>query len=201
MIRNISAPKQACKRVLCLGYDESQCSIIQVLVDKGCFVDHCADPIDGSQAYDFIVSFGYRHILKKAIIERLACPILNLHISYLPFNRGAHPNFWAFYDNTPSGVSIHLIDDGVDTGPIVYQKQVQFSASEHTFLHTYKRLVSEIEALFIVNVDDIIHNKWQATPQEGEGTHHFVKDLPADFAGWQSVINTEISRLRKAANQ
>ena len=72
---------------------------------------------------DLIVSFGYRHILRSDFINKCGCPIANLHISYLPFNRGAHPNFWSFYDDTPSGVSIYLIDEGIDTGPILFQKK------------------------------------------------------------------------------
>ena len=38
-----------------------------------------------------------------------------MHISYLPFNRGAHPNYWSFKDNSPKGVTIHFIDNGIDT--------------------------------------------------------------------------------------
>ena len=40
--------------------------------------------------------------------------------------QGAHPNFWSFYDNTPSGVTIHLIDAGIDTGDVLYQKKLIF---------------------------------------------------------------------------
>ena len=41
-------------------------------------------------------------------------PIVNLHISYLPFNRGSHPNYWSFVENTPKGVSIHEIDEQIE---------------------------------------------------------------------------------------
>ncbi len=59
--------------------------------------------------------------------------IINLHISFLPWNRGAHPNFWSFYDDTPKGVTIHLIDEGIDTGAIIYQKEITFDRNEKTF--------------------------------------------------------------------
>ena len=48
--------------------------------------------------------------------------LINLHISYLPYNRGSYPNYWSFKENTPNGVSIHHIDDGIDTGPVLVQK-------------------------------------------------------------------------------
>ena len=119
-----------------------------------------------------------------------------MHISYLPWNRGAHPNFWAFYDNTPSGVSIHLIDSGIDTGPIVYQRAVEFAKDETSFSRTHHRLIVELEALFIENISDIINKRFTATPQRGPGTFKRCRDLPEDFAGWDADIDSEIARLR-----
>jgi methionyl-tRNA formyltransferase len=131
------------------------------------------------------------------MIKKIDCPIFNLHISYLPYNRGAHPNFWSFYDNTPSGVTIHLIDEGIDTGPIIYQKYINFNIDEKTFILTYFRLIKEIEDLFISNTYKLISNEWIAKPQCGNGTHHFKKDLPINFSGWDSKISNEIKKLHK----
>ncbi len=195
----LNNPANASKHVLYLGGEQShsQSRLIDVLIENNCYVDYAETMIDGSGIYDFVVSFGYRHILSKDIIAKLDCPILNLHISYLPYNRAAHPNFWSFYDNTPAGVTIHLIDDGIDTGPIIYQRYVNFDRDEITFAKTYKRLIKEIEALFEQNIDDILAGHWVAKPQRGAGTIHFVKDFPSDFAGWDAVIEDEIVRLDK----
>ena len=92
--------KNCFKKVLFLGYRRSQTRIFDSLINKGCRVVHTSDPVKEFDEYDFVVSFGYKHILSKEIINRLGCPIFNLHISLLPLNRGAHPNFWSFYDNT-----------------------------------------------------------------------------------------------------
>ena len=69
------------------------------------------------------MSFGYRKIIHNKILKKLHKPIVNLHISYLPYNRGSHPAFWAFLDRTPSGVTIHELDKGIDTGKIIFQKK------------------------------------------------------------------------------
>ena len=69
-------------------------------------------------------------LLKKRVLNNIIIPIVNLHISYLPWNRGAHPNFWSFFDATPTGVSIHLIDKGIDTGPIIVQKKVKLDPAK-----------------------------------------------------------------------
>lgn len=127
--------------------------------------------------YDWIVSYGYRHILKKDQIDTCHNPILNLHISYLPYNRGADPNYWSWVENTPKGVSIHAIDEGIDTGGIYVQKLVHFSGSE-TLSSSYGKLKNEIETLFINNFDKIIDGSLVPIPQKGDGSIHYVKDFP-----------------------
>lgn len=195
-IRRVHISDKPSKKVLFLGYDETTTSLINALAQKGCSVDHTDKPLPTLVSYDLTVSFGYRHIIKQDVIDALGCPIINLHISYLPYNRGAHPNFWAFYDGTPSGVTIHQMDGGVDTGPIIYQRQIKFAPEEQTFIQTYVRLMREIEALFIQNIDQIIAGNWTAKQQIGTGTHHFIKQLPTDFSGWDSEILNEIKRLK-----
>lgn len=181
--------------VLCLGYDRTQTRIIEGLQNKGCCVWHAQDKIHTTAGFDLVVSFGYRHILRKDVIGSSPAPIVNLHISYLPYNRGAHPNFWSFFDGTPSGVSIHLIDEGVDTGPIIVQKYVNFSRGDKTFEQTYRLLILEIEDLFLANIDTIASKTFEPRPQRGKGTYHRMSDLPKEFAGWDSSIDVEVRRL------
>jgi methionyl-tRNA formyltransferase len=57
-------------------------------------------------------------------IPRLGC--LNVHPSLLPVNRGPEPLFWTFREGTQhTAVTIHLMDEGMDTGPIVAQEVVE----------------------------------------------------------------------------
>ena len=79
-----------------------------------------------SNKISFLVSYGYRHILRKNILELLPNRAVNLHISYLPWNKGADPNFWSFVEDTPKGCTIHYLDEGVDTGDIIAQKEIEF---------------------------------------------------------------------------
>lgn len=196
-IKRINNPAKPSMHILFLGYDQIQTKIINELMNKNCCIDHTDQPITKINDYDLIICYGYRHILKKELIHTIKCPIFNLHISYLPFNRGSHPNFWSFYDQTPSGVTIHLIDEGIDTGPIVYQKYVNFDEGEITFEQTYLRLKKEIEKLFIENITNILSNLWLSMPQKGDGSVHYIKDLPKNFSGWKSNIKDEIKKLKK----
>ena len=104
--------------------------------------------------FDTIISYGYRFKIDEKLIKKNK-NLINLHVSFLPFNRGAHPNFWSFIENTPSGVSIHKIDKGIDTGDIINQKLIDFDILKNkkklTFSYTYKKLINELENLFIEN--------------------------------------------------
>lgn len=196
MIR-INEIEKPTKKILFLGYNQLQTKLIDALVANNCIVDHTDEKLEVIKGYDCAVSFGYRHILKQDVIDGLDCPIFNLHISYLPYNRGAHPNFWSFYDNTPSGVTIHLIDQGLDTGQIVKQKYVNFKESDNTFAKTYLVLIDNIENLFIDFIPLLLTDTWTSKKQRGVGTHHHKRDLPTNFSGWDSVITEELSRLDK----
>ncbi len=196
MIRLNTANKPRSK-VLVLGYGPDQTQIINALINKNCTVDHSSHRVRGSSKFDFVVCFGYRHIIDSDVIKEFGCPIFNLHISYLPFNRGAHPNFWSFYENTPSGVTLHMIDEGVDTGPIIAQKYVNFKIEVNTFQSTYNSLLLECEELFLEHLESLLSGNWVAKPQRSEGTHHYKKDLPTNFSGWTSNIKYEIEKLKR----
>ena len=114
----------------------------------------------------------------------------------MPFNRGSDPNFWSFFDDTPSGVTIHKIDKGIDTGPILYQRQLNFDIEKMTFHETYKELIKEIENLFVENINDIVNLNWKTKHQSNIGTFHRDSDLPVNFRGWGANIFEEIKRLK-----
>jgi methionyl-tRNA formyltransferase len=181
-------------RVLALGYEENP--IIEYLksVDE-VFVTSSRLTLEQIQSYnpDFIVSYGYKYILRSPIVKEYSNRIINLHISKLPWNRGYHPNFWSFYDNTPKGVTIHLIDEGIDTGRILLHKDVDFREAEDTLGKTYKRLRKEIEDLFIANWIALRSNRIEPLKQSKfSGSHHYQRDLetiwPLLSQGWDTPI-------------
>jgi methionyl-tRNA formyltransferase len=87
------------------------------------------------------------------------------------------------------------MDEGIDTGPIIFQKEVNFSESENTFAKTYQRLNLEMERLFIENMDSILSRNWVLFPQdETQATFHKKKDLPAGV-NWEDDIEQTLRRL------
>lgn len=124
---------------------------------------------------DFLISFGYRHILKQDILEKLPGKAINIHISYLPWNRGADPNLWSFLEDTPKGVSIHRIDKGIDTGDILFQQQISFSEDE-TLKTSYEKLSKLAIASFIHCWPEIRDGVIAGKPQTEPGSFHKLKD-------------------------
>jgi methionyl-tRNA formyltransferase len=71
---------------------------------------------------DVVVVNGTRIIAKK-VLQAVPCPFLNTHAGITPLYRGVHGGYWALAKNDAAhcGVSVHLVDAGIDTGGIVHQ--------------------------------------------------------------------------------
>lgn len=181
-------------KCLFLGHTKKNNKLIKLLEKKGCKVKILSNKIKihDIKGFHLFISFGYRHLISEKILKKLKRPIINLHMSYLPYNRGAHPNYWSFIDNTPKGISIIEIDKGIDTGPVIYQKKIKFNLKKNknlTFEDTYNKLIREMEKLFITKVDKIISGKYLKKKQERKGTFHNKKDLPKELKNWKMKIN------------
>ncbi|MEF2609384.1 MAG: phosphoribosylglycinamide formyltransferase [Faecalicoccus sp.] len=74
---------------------------------------------------DLIVLSGYMRFIGKVLLEAYPKAIINLHPAYLPEFPGAHSIQDAFEAGvSQTGVTVHYVDEGVDTGPIIRQKRV-----------------------------------------------------------------------------
>lgn len=162
-------------KILYLGYTD--CKLLHFLSrdnDVVVFNDKITLDYCQSSNFEIIISYGYRYIIPKIIIDYFKNKIINLHTSYLPFNRGAMPNIWSIIDNTKKGVSIHYIDEGVDTGEILYQQEVEIQDHE-TLQESYDKLNNIIQELFIKNWEDIKSFNVKSYKQQGVGTTHYYK--------------------------
>jgi phosphoribosylglycinamide formyltransferase 1 len=80
---------------------------------------------------DLVVCAGYMHLLTPAFLDRFPDRVVNVHPSLLP----AFPGTRAIEDALAhgveeTGVTVHLVDEGVDTGPILAQERVPVSPPE-----------------------------------------------------------------------
>jgi len=185
--------------VLILGYSPSP--LEEIIVHSGCTVTITDERLDAPilQDADFVVSYGYRHIIKEDILDRFPDRIINLHVSYLPWNRGADPNLWSFLEDTPKGVTIHHMDAGLDTGDIIHQEAVEMDGSE-TLASSYDKLQGAMLKAFEKVWPGIIAGTADRKRQKGTGSYHRLADKTPyahlwDEKGWE----TPVSELRGKA--
>jgi methionyl-tRNA formyltransferase len=74
---------------------------------------------------DLLVSLAGNEIFKQPLFESAKYGVINLHSALLPKYRGLMPSFWVMRHNEEkTGVSVFFVDGGIDSGPIIVQKEV-----------------------------------------------------------------------------
>ena len=116
----------------------------------------------------FGVSAFFNHILSKEILDIFSNGVVNLHTSFLPWNKGSNPNVWSIIKEDPVGVTLHFMNEQVDAGPIIVRESFE-APINYTGKELYLELESRIVALFrkswplikdhklsLINQDDLI---------------------------------------------
>ena len=188
-------------RVLLLGpYRQSFVEFFDRQGDSvHCFDEQINLDMSAVQEADWLVSYGYRFLIRQDVLKNFGKQAINLHISMLPWNRGADPNLWSFLEDTPKGVTIHRIDQTIDTGEIIAQKEVVFGDKQETLRSSYDKLTNEIEKLFYAiwnpGLRDGLINYM---PQKPGGSYHRSKDKEKYknllVAGWDTPIHYLIGK-------
>ena len=74
---------------------------------------------------DLLVSLAGNEIFKQPLFDSAKYGAINLHSALLPKYRGLMPSFWVMRHNEEkTGVSVFFVDEGIDSGPIIVQKEV-----------------------------------------------------------------------------
>lgn len=114
--------------------------------------------IIGEHEPDVLISIQANAIFKKALIELPRKGCLNVHTALLPRYRGLMPTFWVMKnDEKETGVSVFLIDEGVDSGPILVQKRLEIGGRTlDDLIRDTKRMGMEalIEAVELIESGD-----------------------------------------------
>jgi len=78
---------------------------------------------------DLVVLAGYMQLLSAAFVERFRNRIVNIHPALLPAFPGLDAIGQALAaDADVTGVSVHFVDEGVDTGPVIAQREIEIPA-------------------------------------------------------------------------
>lgn len=118
---------------------------------------------------DYLISINYRYIIPKEILI-IPKYSLNIHGSLLPKYRGRTPHVWSIINGEQySGITCHLIDEGVDTGNIIEQIPVKIEEDDtgYTLLKKFEKLypgllIKSIEKLN-KNINTLSQNESKAS--------------------------------------
>lgn len=104
---------------------------------------------------DVLVSIAGNQLFKRPLIELASKACINLHTALLPKYRGLMPTFWVLKNGEKeTGVSVFLVDEGIDSGPILVQRRVEIGdKSQEQLIEFTKKLGMDaiIEATELIN--------------------------------------------------
>jgi len=101
---------------------------------------------------DLVVSAGFMKILAPGFLATIGCPMVNTHPALLPAFPGPHPVADTLaYGVKVTGATVHLVDDGVDTGPVLAQAAVEVRPGD-TVDELHERIKTEERRLLVGTV-------------------------------------------------
>jgi methionyl-tRNA formyltransferase len=129
---------------------------------------------------DILCVTSLTQLLKKQVLQIPKYGAINLHPSMLPKYHGPYPWFWQYYDFEKQwGITVHVIDEGQDTGPIV--KQESFALETGKDIADATKIVSSIGArLMLESINEI-----------EEGTAVFSPQPPHSYPKARIVLRDE----------
>ena len=128
---------------------------------------------------DLGVCCGFAPILPPRLLRLPRWGWVNVHRSYLPYNRGLDPLQWALVDGTPAGVTIHVMTEQVDAGPVIAQREMPLLPTDD-----FESLETRSDALVL----DLFRAAWptlrtgdvSGSPQDEDlATYHTWDDCKA----------------------
>lgn len=120
---------------------------------------------------DVIVSVASPQVFKRDIIN-LSKHAINIHAALLPKYRGMMPRFWVLAKGEKeTGVTVHYIDQNIDTGNIILQKTIDIAPQET--LHSLQKKIANVGTLVLLEaLEKIERGDSVGTPPLGEGSYY-----------------------------
>jgi methionyl-tRNA formyltransferase len=115
---------------------------------------------------EIFIVVGYQFFLSDEILNMARLGVINFHTSLLPRHAGMHPGFWTiWYGDHETGMVIHYMDEGIDTGDIIYETRVQVKPGDTIdgiYHRVWKTSIPLVERL----LQDLDNNNLPRKPQD-----------------------------------
>jgi len=134
---------------------------------------------------DIIVSIAGNQIFKKHFIDLASKACINLHTSLLPRYRGLMPSFWVLRNGEKdTGVSVFLVDEGIDSGPILVQKRVVIGDRSQAELIKFTKRLGMIAILEAIELID--HGEYKLHDNNAAEMTYFSFPTKADVIAFRA---------------
>ncbi len=141
--------------------------------------------------FDLVLSLHCNQLFPKRMVNNIKC--INVHPGLNPFNRGWFPQVFSIINGMPIGATIHEIDEEIDHGPIIAQREVEIRLTD-TSKDVYDRVQEEEIRLIEENLFDILQNTYTVTSPSSEGNIQ----LKADFKALTEIDLNKNVTMREA---
>lgn len=176
------------KLLACMNPQDDEFLVINDKVDRNLIIN---------ESFDGLISYNYRHIISPQVLDSLDYRAFNLHTSLLPYNRGSHPILWSVLEQTPLGVSIHEIDKGLDTGAIMFQRELVIDDPNKTLRELYEFVNQELVDLFCKEWENVKNGNFISTPQSGKSTFHKKVDAEKILCFFPKTWDTTVTEAKE----
>lgn len=139
---------------------------------------------------DAVVVF-HAPIISARVIKSVPAPFINLHGGITPAYRGNYGAYWALVngDHKNCGVTVHLVDEGIDTGDIVFQSKTRPACGDNFFTYQFFQTAKGIP-LLVQAVDDVLNGRLSRYRRDSERSVLWRTPTLSEYLrnGWRSGV-------------
>jgi methionyl-tRNA formyltransferase len=153
------------------------------------------------RSIDWLFIIGWSQIAKPAILAAPNRGALGIHPTLLPEGRGRAAIPWAILKGlSRTGVTLFKLDEGVDTGPVLAQEQLDIAPTE-TATSLYERVCLAHRTLIARVWNKLVSDEIVLTPQDHAHATVWPGRTPADGEIRPSMTVAEVERLVRATTR
>lgn len=127
-----------------------------------------------TEDFDIVLSLHCKQIFPAELVNKVTC--INFHPGLNPYNRGWYPQVFSLINKNPIGVTVHLMDEQIDHGKILYQEEVKQLPTD-TSLSLYNRVIELEKNILTRELKNILTGNYAKKTPDGEGNYNSIEDF------------------------
>ena len=126
------------------------------------------------ESYDLVISIHCKQFFPSELVKNIRC--INVHPGYNPYNRGWYPQVFSIINGMTAGVTIHEMDEQLDHGNIIVQKEYKIESWD-TSGSAYTKIMDLERELVLENFTSIVNNDYEILIPESDGNINYKSDF------------------------